>query len=296
MAQIFPRSFNWFSKISIVAVLFLLGAIGFTGFAMTQSDYWTNANVARTQPIQFSHAHHVNGLGIDCRYCHTTVENSNFAGIPPTKTCMNCHQQIWTGAPMLEPVRESYKLNKALEWDRIHKLGDFVYFDHSIHVNNGVGCATCHGRIDHMQAVYQKNSLLMNWCLECHRAPEKFVRPKDQVFNHGWDFTLARQKGGEYYGTADKVEAEIAAFSEKLPANLSAEARKEKIKEFSAQYSPYSSQEELGRALIAQGPVGPLPGPAVQSPGIDLAGKRSPADSPTQYRLRNVLECSGCHR
>jgi len=192
MAQIFPKSFNWFAKISIVAVLFLAGAAGFVGYAMTQSDYWTRTGIAITQPIQFSHAHHVNGLGIDCRYCHTTVENSSFAGIPPTKTCMNCHQQIWTGAPMLEPVRESYKSAKALEWERIHRLADFVFFDHSIHVNSGIGCTSCHGRVDQMQAVYQKNSLLMNWCLECHRDPARHVRPKDQIFNHGWDYTMAR--------------------------------------------------------------------------------------------------------
>jgi hypothetical protein len=139
--------------------------------------------VARPQPVPFSHQHHVSGLGIDCRYCHTSVETSSFAGIPPTKTCMNCHSQIWTKAPMLEPVRESFRTDRSLVWARVNDLPDFVYFNHSIHVNKGVGCNTCHGPVDRMPFMYNYASLRMGWCLECHRAPEKNLRPRDQVFN-----------------------------------------------------------------------------------------------------------------
>jgi hypothetical protein len=133
--------------------------------------------------VPFSHQHHVAGDGIDCRYCHTSVENSSFAGIPPTKTCMNCHSQIWTNAPMLEPVRESYRTGKSLEWTRVNYLPDFVYFNHSIHIAKGVGCFSCHGPVDKMPLTYEASSMRMEWCLNCHRAPEKFLRPRDQVFN-----------------------------------------------------------------------------------------------------------------
>jgi Cytochrome c7 and related cytochrome c len=139
------------------------------------------------QPIQFSHAHHVGGVGIDCRYCHTSVEESAFANIPPTKTCMNCHSQIWTNAPILEPVRASFRDNTRLTWTRVNDLPDFVYFNHSIHVRKGVGCATCHGRVDKMPLMYQDAPLTMMWCLDCHRNPAKYVRPRDQVYNMAWE-------------------------------------------------------------------------------------------------------------
>jgi hypothetical protein len=139
--------------------------------------------VARPQPAPFSHQHHVAALGIDCRYCHTSVEKSSFAGIPPTNTCMNCHKQIWTGAPMLEPVRESFRSGESLVWNRVNDLPDFVYFDHSIHINKGVGCNTCHGPVDRMPLMYNQASMQMEWCLDCHRAPAKYLRPREQVFN-----------------------------------------------------------------------------------------------------------------
>ena len=127
-----------------------LGFLGWVVVAISWSGYVTGQGVTVDQPIQFSHAHHVGSMGIDCRYCHTTVEESSFANIPPTKTCMNCHSQIWTNAPILEPVRASFRDNRPLEWRRVHDLPDFVYFNHSIHVNKGVGCATCHGQVDRM--------------------------------------------------------------------------------------------------------------------------------------------------
>src|SRR3954447_7088262 len=168
MSQIFHRSFNTLSKVSIVATLIGLIVLSVALYVVGWSPYVTQERVARVQPVEFSHAHHVGQLGIDCRYCHTSVETSAFAGIPPTKTCMNCHQQIWVGSPMLEPVRESYRTGKSIPWERVHNLPGFVYFDHSIHVAKGVGCVSCHGRIDEMPLTYQENTLLMEWCLKCH--------------------------------------------------------------------------------------------------------------------------------
>jgi hypothetical protein len=145
--------------------------------------------VARTQPVPFSHEHHVGGLGIDCRYCHTSVETSAFAGIPPAATCMNCHSQIWSTSSMLEPVRASYRTGKPIVWMRIHELPDYVNFNHSIHVSKGVGCVACHGRVDQMPLTWQAEPLTMQWCLDCHREPEKYVRPREKVFEMDWQGT-----------------------------------------------------------------------------------------------------------
>ncbi len=187
MAQVFHRSANTLARASILATLLLVTGVLWTALEMTRSPYTTYAGVAKAQPVPFSHQHHVAGLGIDCRYCHTSVETSGFAGIPPTKTCMNCHSQIWTNAPMLEPVRDSYRTGKSLVWTRLNDLPDFVYFDHSIHVNKGVGCNSCHGPVNKMPLMYQAESMRMEWCLSCHREPEKFLRPKDQVFNMNYE-------------------------------------------------------------------------------------------------------------
>jgi hypothetical protein len=181
--QIFHRSTNTISRATIYGAVFLVGALLWAVLELQRSPYITYAKVVRPQPVPFSHQHHVAGLGIDCRYCHTSVENSAFAGIPPTKTCMNCHSQIWTGAPLLEPVRESFRTGKSLVWTRVNDLPDFVYFDHSIHINKGVGCNTCHGPVGQMPLMFNYASLQMEWCLDCHRAPEKNLQPRDQVFN-----------------------------------------------------------------------------------------------------------------
>jgi hypothetical protein len=181
--QIFHRSANVASRASIYAGIFTLAFALWACVNLQRSPYVTYAGVARPQPAPFSHQHHVAGLGIDCRYCHTSVETSSFAGIPPTKTCMNCHSQIWTAAPLLEPVRESFRTGKSLVWNRVNDLPDFVYFDHSIHINKGVGCKTCHGPVDRMPLMFNYASLQMEWCIQCHRAPEKNLRPRDQVFN-----------------------------------------------------------------------------------------------------------------
>jgi formamidopyrimidine-DNA glycosylase len=186
MAQIFHRSTNTLSKVSIFGGAIFVVALVSALAAFNRSSFVTEVGVARGQPVPFSHKHHVGDDGIDCRYCHTSVEQSSFAGIPPTKTCMNCHSQIWADSPTLEPVRESFRTGKSIQWTRVHNLPGFVYFDHSIHVKKGVGCETCHGRVDQMPLTWRENSLYMEWCLECHRAPERFVRPREQVFNMDW--------------------------------------------------------------------------------------------------------------
>jgi hypothetical protein len=188
MGHIFsPAADTWIRLFMAGAASLVVGSIVFAvGFA--RSDWVTGAHIQPpAQPVPFSHKHHNGELGIDCRYCHTSVEESAFANIPPTKTCMNCHSQIWTNAPILEPVRASYRENRPLEWTRVHDLPDFVYFNHSIHVAKGVGCATCHGQVDRMPLMYQENSLQMRWCLDCHRNPAKYVRPRDQVFNMAYE-------------------------------------------------------------------------------------------------------------
>lgn len=188
MAQIFHPSFNNIAKISIVGLVLLLATIGgVVNVIIIRSSYLTQTQVAIEQPIQFSHKHHVGGLGLDCRYCHTSVEDAAFAGIPPTKTCMNCHSQIWVTSPMLEPVRTSFETGKPLVWKRVHNLADFAYFNHSIHVNKGVGCSTCHGRVDEMPLMWKENTLQMEWCLSCHRNPEKILRPKEDIFKMDWE-------------------------------------------------------------------------------------------------------------
>ncbi len=186
MPQIFHRRADTISRVCLVSALLAPAGLLWVGLIYTRSSYGTEAGIVRVQPVQFSHEHHVGVLGIDCRYCHTTVETSSFAGIPPTKTCMNCHSQMWVGSEMLEPVRDSYRSGQALHWHRVYNLPGFVYFDHSIHVQKGVGCNSCHGRIDEMPLAYQVPSLLMEWCLECHRAPEKHLRPRAEVFNIRW--------------------------------------------------------------------------------------------------------------
>jgi Cytochrome c7 and related cytochrome c/Class III cytochrome C family len=203
MSQIFHHSTNTLSKLSIFGAIFLVVAALWALLEINRSAYVTRAGEAREQPVPFSHAHHVGGIGIDCRYCHDTVEFAASAGIPSTKTCMNCHAQIWSDSPMLEPVRESFRTDRSLEWVRVHDLPDFAYFDHSAHVNKGVGCSTCHGRVDRMPLMWQEASLQMEWCLECHRHPEKYLRPRSEVFNVAYEppanqLELGRQLAQEY--------------------------------------------------------------------------------------------------
>ena len=187
MAQLFHRSANNIAKASIVILIVLAGVVGYVYTQVARSSYLTGRYLEKQQPVQFSHKHHVGDDGVDCRYCHTAVETSSSAGMPPTQTCMNCHSQIWADSPYLEPVRASFRENKPIEWNRVHDLPEYAYFNHSIHVNKGVGCSSCHGDVANMPSVYQENTLQMEWCLSCHREPEKFMRPKEEIFNTKWD-------------------------------------------------------------------------------------------------------------
>ena len=197
MPQVFPKAANPWSRASLVGLLFLALGAGWLVLLIQRSDYVTAANQFIEQPVQFSHQHHVGGIGIDCRYCHTAVEVSASAGIPPTKTCINCHSQIWATSPYLEPVRASFRDEQPLRWIRVHDLPDFVYFNHSIHVNKGVGCETCHGRVDRMPLMVQQASLQMEWCLTCHRDPANFVRPREAVFQMGYQPAGSQREVGD---------------------------------------------------------------------------------------------------
>lgn len=186
MAQIFSRGINTLAKASIVAAVLLGGVAVYVVTQIARSSYLTGIYVERQQPVQFSHKHHSGDDGIDCRYCHTAVETSSSAGMPPTQTCMNCHNQIWADSPYLEIVRASYRDEKPIQWEKVHDLPEYVYFNHSIHVAKGVGCSTCHGNIAEMPSVHQVNTLQMEWCLSCHREPERFLRPQEEIYNTYW--------------------------------------------------------------------------------------------------------------
>ncbi len=183
---VFPR---WHNKVPAI----VFGIIGPIVTALVLGGIWyywspryTDVGYRPEQPVPYSHKLHAGDLGIDCRYCHTGVEIGSVAMVPPTQTCMNCHKQVWANSPKLVPVRESYASDKSLEWVRIHKTPDYAYFDHSAHVNVGVGCESCHGRIDEMVIVSQAQPLSMAWCIDCHRQPELHLRPKDKITTMGY--------------------------------------------------------------------------------------------------------------
>ena len=225
--QIFHHSTNTLAKLSIFGGLFIAGAALWVLAEVNRSSYNTGQFIERQQPVQFSHKHHVGDDGISCVYCHTSVETSNTAGLPPTQTCMNCHSQIWSESPYLEPVRASWRDNRPIEWTRVHDLPDYVYFNHGIHVAKGVGCASCHGRVDEMPAVYQAASLQMEWCLACHREPERFIRPKDRIYDMGWNIEAD-----------EKVDADdgVKADPENRLGENKSEKRLEKARELLKSY------------------------------------------------------------
>jgi Cytochrome c7 and related cytochrome c len=191
VAQLFPPGANWVVKWSMLGGALATVIVVGVASGLYWSPIVTDVNLAKDQPIPFSHHRHVTGNGIDCRYCHTTVETSSFAGIPPTETCMTCHSQILTDQPMFEPIMESWKSGESMEWTRLNDLPDFVYFDHSIHINKGIGCNHCHSnegaRIEQMRLTVKAQSLHMSWCLDCHKDPSKYIRPKSEVFNMAWN-------------------------------------------------------------------------------------------------------------
>lgn len=210
MAQLFPPSMNIIARLSLLAIILLVAGLASLGYYAVGSPLLTGVGVAIPQPVPYSHQQHVGGLGLDCRYCHTAVEASNTAGIPPTETCMGCHAQVTPDSPALALVRKSYEEGQHLAWNRVHSLPDYVYFNHAIHVMQGIGCESCHGRIDQMPVVAKAHPLQMSWCLDCHRHPERFVRPRDEVFTMGWvppadQSILGPQLVAEYGIQADRL-------------------------------------------------------------------------------------------
>jgi hypothetical protein len=186
MAQLFRPAADTITRV----VLFALVLLPFAGVALAytvrMSPYWTEQQATIEQPVPFSHKHHVGDLGIDCRYCHTGVETSRYAGLPPTSTCMSCHSQIWTNAKLLAPVRESFATHTPIHWNRVNKLADYVYFDHSIHVAKGVACSDCHGPMHQMALTNQAAPLTMGWCLRCHRNPGPNLAPPAREYDTSW--------------------------------------------------------------------------------------------------------------
>jgi hypothetical protein len=206
MAQLFSRRANVYSRVILAAVVVLICGAGWATSEIFWSPYTTYVGIPLHQPVPFSHKHHVAGLGIDCRYCHTSVESSAFAGMPSTDTCMTCHSQLWTEAPVLAPVRASLATNTPLKWNRVHDLPDFSYFNHSIHVAKGVGCSTCHGQVDQMPLTWKTQTLYMKWCIDCHRAPQNYLRARDEVYNMSWRPGSDQQKLGQQLAVQNHVD------------------------------------------------------------------------------------------
>ena len=195
MAAVFGPRANLFMNVALAGAAGSAVFLALLIWGVPIMNYNTQVGLIPPQPVPFSHRHHVSGLGLDCRYCHTTVEISQNAGMPPTETCMTCHSQIWTNAAMLAPVRQSLAEQKPLRWTRVYTLPDYVYFDHSIHIAKGVGCTECHGPIGDMPLTRKATTLYMSWCLACHRDPAPHLRPRDQVFNPHWKRTAATPSG-----------------------------------------------------------------------------------------------------
>jgi len=226
MAQIFKPSANSIAAVSLLSVAIGVPTVWLSLAGLSRSPANTKVDVPLNQPVPFSHQHHAWELGIDCRYCHTSVEKSSYAGLPATETCMSCHSQIWTDSPLLEPIRQSYETGTPIKWNLVNKVPQFVFFNHSIHINRGINCDVCHGAVQYMQITYKGNSFQMAWCLQCHRAPERYVykdadapkdqQPRQQVFNLYWKLQekgMERLSGrekeileGHYMGSMEKEE------------------------------------------------------------------------------------------
>lgn len=215
MAQIFHPSTNVLAKLSIVGAVMAVPILGVAGYFFNMT-YGIDLKVPQEQPVEFSHRHHVLDDGLDCRYCHTSVDKGAFAGIPPTSTCMTCHSQLWSDSPMLKPVRDSYASGKPIVWNRVHDLPDFTYFNHSIHLKKGVGCESCHGRVDHMPMTWKENTLAMDWCIECHRHPEKHIRPREKVYEMGY-----KPEGGSQMEVGKRLKDEYHVLNEFQLTNCS---------------------------------------------------------------------------
>ncbi|WP_372638255.1 cytochrome c3 family protein [Fodinibius sp.] len=196
MAQIFPK---WADEVprQLLLGLIIFATAAVAGVWYYFSPEYTDVGYVPEQPVPFSHKLHAGQLDFDCQYCHTNVSESKHANIPATETCMNCHNQVMTDSPRLEKVRESWETGEAVEWIRVHNLPDYAYFNHAAHVNVGVGCESCHGRVDRMDVVQQVEPLSMSWCLDCHRNPEQYVRPAEEVTTMGYEIVNQIEKGQE---------------------------------------------------------------------------------------------------
>ncbi len=276
MAQIFERSSNALARMSLVLTGLIVIALGVTLDQLQRSPWVTRQGQRPDQPVPFSHKHHVQGLGLQCQYCHTTVEKSSYAGIPPTKTCINCHAQIWTNAQLLEPVRLSWASGQSIPWIKVHDLPDYVFFNHSIHVAKGIGCATCHGRVDQMPLMYAQNTLQMEWCLNCHRNPAKNLRPTSEIYNMAWEepagdrpvwCSVANQAGGVPTAESVSCTSQDPAANPEALASLTPPVLLQTAAQVSdtatgmtalnqtqtqLQYRKFTSQDQLGHFLLDQ--------------------------------------------
>ena len=265
MAQIFDRSSNALARMSLVLTGLIVIALGVTLDQLQRSPWVTRQGQRADQPVPFSHKHHVQGLGLQCQYCHTTVEKSSYAGIPPTRTCMNCHAQIWTNAQLLEPVRQSWATGQSIPWVKVHDLPDFFYFSHEIHVHKGIGCESCHGRVDEMPLMYAENTLQMEWCLDCHRNPAKNLRPASEIYRMDWQppgkdkpVWCVATEVGTGVPTAEGVSCtrkDPAANPQVLaelmrPAGTQGASAPVSDSAAKAGYRRFTSQDELGRFLV----------------------------------------------
>ncbi|MGA3010335.1 MAG: cytochrome c3 family protein [Terracidiphilus sp.] len=267
MSQIFDRSSNALARASLVLTGLIVIALGVTLDQLQRSPWVTRQGQRPDQPVPFSHKHHVQGLGLQCQYCHVTVEKSSYAGIPPTKTCINCHAQIWTNAELLEPVRQSWATGESLPWIKVHDLPDFVYFSHEIHVNKGIGCASCHGRVDEMPLMYAQNTLQMEWCLDCHRNPAKNLRPTSEIYNMAWENPSENRPvwcaaGNEKDGTPTSQSVncvsrdpmlagvEVAALQMPTLGAHDAAASSSAVAIDALEYKKFTSQDEMGHFLV----------------------------------------------
>jgi hypothetical protein len=210
VAQVFGPGANMLARFALGGTV--LGATLFFGALelYVRSPWITQVGQPVDQPVAFSHKHHVADDGIDCRYCHTNVETGAFAGMPGTQTCMNCHSQVWAQSPALEPVRRSFASGQPIRWNRVNNLAEFVYFDHSIHVQKGFGCSTCHGPVDQMPLTYKAQTFQMSFCLDCHQNPAQYVRPEDQVFNMGWQPPANQDALGAQLVQAYHIQSKIS--------------------------------------------------------------------------------------
>lgn len=196
MPALFPRWSDTLLRLGFALTLVLITLSIVFLMAWVRTPNITGQFFPIAQPVDFDHRHHVADDGIDCRYCHDLVERSPYAGVPPTERCMNCHNQIWNTSPLLAPVWASYFSDTPIPWVRVHLLPEFVYFNHSIHVNKGIGCESCHGRVDTMARVYQVARLQMGWCLDCHRNPQNHLRPLSEITTMGWEPPIPQEELG----------------------------------------------------------------------------------------------------